>query len=97
MIKLTIEGKTCIIRKIRHDDGESFEAEYHGWFISIFPMWGKLLDGRYREDRKTGELGVDVSGPDGGKIVDSVQPTRQKALIEALENILLCRPRYGEI
>lgn len=95
MLKIFAYGQTRIIRKIRTDDGEYLEASYRGWNISIFPMWGKLINGRYRDDLKTGEFGVNVSGPDGGRIVDGVLPTREKALIEALENILTCRPRYG--
>jgi hypothetical protein len=89
MHKLFVSGKTRIIRKIRFDDGESLEASYHGWHIHIYPMWGKHVNGRYREDLKTGEFGVDVSGKDGGRIVDAVAGTREKAMVMALENILL--------
>ncbi len=89
MIKLEINGKTRIIRNILHDDGESLEALYRGWRIHIYPMWGKLVNGRYRDDLKTGEFGVDVAGSDGGRIVAAVTGSREKALAMALENILL--------
>ncbi len=97
MIKLIIDGKARIIRKInKNEEPDYFEGFYHGWFIHIFPMWGKIVAGRYRDDLKTGEVGVDVSGPDGGRIVDAVAGSKRQALEMALTNILTCRPRYSE-
>lgn len=97
MIKLKIDGKIRIIRKIvKNDEPDAFEGFYRGWHIHIYPMWGKLVRGRYRDDLKTGEVGVDVTGPDGGRIVDAVAGSKAKALTMALENILICRPCYSK-
>lgn len=94
MIKIKIKNKNRIIKTIHHRDEKRLDAHYYGWHIHIYPMFGKLIGGRYRDDLETGEFGVDVSAPDGGRIVDAVAGSFEKALIEAMENILLCRPRY---
>ena len=94
MIRISINGKTRIIRKIHTHDEKHLEAEYHGWLISIYPMWGKVVRGVYRDDLETGESGVDVRGWEGGYIVNAVTKTFDAALQMAMENILLCEPRY---
>lgn len=94
MVKIQINNKTRIIRKIRFQDDKHLEAEYHGWQISIFPMYGKIVAGRYCDTITTGKFGVNVAGSDGCRIVDDVQPSMRKAIEEALLNILLCSTQY---
>lgn len=91
-----IKGKKRIIRNVRFNDGESIEAKYYGWRIHIYPMWGKLVNGVYREDLKSGKIGVDVTGSDGGYIANSWEESYEEAWKVAVENILSCRPLYGE-
>lgn len=94
MIKIRLNKQTRIIRNIRFQDKFHLDAEYRGWQISIFPMYGKLVAGRYCDNIRTGEFGVDVAGRNGCRIVDSVVGSVQEGIEQAIENILLCRPQY---
>lgn len=84
-----VKGKNRVIRNVKFNDGESIEATYYGWNIHIYPMWGKIVNGVYRDDLKTGKIGVDVRGADGGYIVNSWEDSYEKAWETALENIHL--------
>lgn len=84
-IRLTVKGKTRIIREIKANTDESFRGVYQGCEITISEMGERDPKARKR-------WSFEVRGRDGCLMVDTWEYADEKdrtaLLTEALENIL---------
>jgi hypothetical protein len=84
--RLTVDGKSRIIRDVRQDDDEGFHGYYRGCEISISEYGYTKPGGRFRWN-------FDVRAPDGSYVVNTWEyadeVTREQMLETAVRNILL--------